>query len=145
MNAGLLKETLATVTQESMTNGSMSSLWEELPEMVSGSEWVAEIVDCADRLGDYFNDEVSDDDIIEISHQFADSECEDYYKNINARVQALSLWAISELDEEVADISGNEYQTLTDLNSKYLYCALRGLSETILRWAWDNTEEAEEE
>ena len=145
MNAELFKETLGTITLESMTNGSMSSLWEELPDMVSGQEWVAEIVDCADRLADYLNDEVTDDDLTEVAYQFAESEVEDYYKNINARVQALSLWAYDELDDEVQEITGNEFQTLTDLNSKYLYCAMRGLAQTIMQWAWDNTEEQEEE
>lgn len=144
MKSELLKATLATVTIESMTDGSMSSLWELLPDMVSGSEWVAEVVDCADRIGDYLSDEVEEDELMELSYQFADSECEDYYKNINARVQALSLWAYDELDEEVADITGGEFQTLNDLNSKYLYCAMRGLFETVARWAYENTEEGEE-
>ena len=140
------KATLATVTTESMTNGTMSSLWGEMPEMVSGSEWVDEIVDCAYRMADYIVDdeEVTEDALNEAEFSFADSECEDYYKNINARVQALSLWAYDELDEEVAELSGAQFQTLTDLNSKYLYCAMRGLFATIARWAYENTEEGEE-
>lgn len=144
MKSENLKATLATVTIKSMTNGTMSSLWELLPDMVSGSQWVVEVVDCADRIGDYLGDEIEEDDLMELSYQFADSECEDYYKNINARVQALSLWAYDELDEEVADITGGEFQTLTDLNSKYLYCAMRGLFQVVAQWAWDNTEEEEE-
>ena len=144
MKSENLKATLATITTESMTNGTMSSLWEALPDMVSGSDWVAEVVDCADRIGDYLSDEIEEDELMELSYQFADSECEDYYKNINARVQALSLWAYSELDEEVADVSNGEFQTLTDLNSKYLYCAMFRLFETVARWAYENTEEDEE-
>lgn len=144
MKAENLKATLATITKESMTNGTMSSLWEELPDMVSGEAWVAEIVDCADRIGDYLSDEVTEDELMEISYQFADSECEDYYKVINARVQGLDLWAYEELDDEVELISTGEFQTLTDLNSRYLYCAMRGLCETIARWAYENTEEGEE-
>ena len=144
MNAENLKATLATVTVESMTNGTMSSLWDMLPDMVSGQSWVGEIVDCADRIGDYLSDEVEEDELMELSYQFADSECEDYYKNINARVQALSLWAYSELDDEVEMTWGGEFQTLTDLNSAYLYHAMRGLFETVARWAWDNTEEGAE-
>lgn len=144
MKSELLKATLSTVTIESMTNGTMSSLWEELPDMVSGQEWVAEVVDCADRLADYFNDEVEEDNLTEIAYQFADSECEDYYSNINKRVQALALWASNELDDEVVELCDGRSQTLTDLNSKYLYCAMRGLAQTILQWAWDNTEEGEE-
>ena len=144
MKSELLKKTLSTVTIESMTNGTMSSLWEELPDMVSGQEWVAEVVDCADRIGDYLSDEVEEDELRELSHQFADSECEDYYKNINARVQALSLWAYDELDEEVQQLSPRTTPTLTDLNSAYLYCAMRGLFQVVAQWAWDNTEEEEE-
>ena len=145
MNAKALKATLATVTIESMTNGTMSSLWEVLPDMVSGQEWVAEIVDCADRVCDYLSDEVEEDELTELSYQFAESEVEDYYKNINARVQALSLWANSDLDEEVAELRhGKEGCSLTDLNSDYLYCAMRGLFQVVAQWAWDNTEEGEE-
>jgi len=143
MKAELLKKTLATVTVESMTNGTMSSLWEMLPDMVAGKEWVAEVVDCADRVCDYLSDEVEEHELTELSYQFADSECEDYHKNINARVQALSLWAYDELDEEVQELA-KPNPTLTDLNSAYLYCAMRGLFDVVARWAWENTEEGEE-
>lgn len=143
MKAENLKATLATITKESMTNGTMSLLWEELPDMVSGEAWVAEVVDCADRIGDYLSDEITEDELQDLAYQFADSECEDYYKNINDRVQALSLWASDELDEEVQELM-RPNPTLNDLNSAYLYCAMRGLFQTIARWAYENTEEGEE-
>lgn len=146
MNGKQLKERLSTVTLESMKDGSMGELWDEMPDMVSGQDWVNEIVDCAERMKDYFldDDEVTEDNLQENGWQFADSECEDYYKNINARVQTLSLWAYPELDEEVAEITGGHPQTLTDLNSKYLYCAMRGLWDAIARWAINQTEEEAE-
>jgi hypothetical protein len=142
MNAENIKATLATITTESMTNGTMTSLWEELPMMVSGETWVAEIVDCAERMSEYLSGDVNEDELMEFSHQFADSEVEDYYKIINARVQGLDLWAYSELDEEVENLnSGTGFLSITDLNTQYLYCAMRGLFETIARWAYENTEE----
>jgi RecJ-like exonuclease len=144
MQAELLKKTLATVTVESMTDGTMSTLWEMLPDMVSGREWVAEVVDCAERMSEFLGDEIKEEELQDLAHQFADSECEDYYKNINARVQALSLWAFSDLDEEVAEMRhGKENCSLTDLNSDYLYCAMRGLFQVVAQWAWENTEGAE--
>lgn len=139
MKSELLKATLATVTQDNIPD----SLWEVLPDMVSGKEWVAEVVDCADRIGDYLSDEVEEDELRDLAYQFADSECEDYYKNINARVQALSLWAYDELDEEVQELM-RPNPTLNDLNSAYLFCAMRGLFQVVAQWAWDNTEEGEE-
>jgi hypothetical protein len=142
MQAELLKKTLATVTVESMTDGTMSTLWEMLPDMVSGREWVAEVVDCAERMSEFLGDEVEEEELQDLAHQFADSECEDYYKNINARVQALSLWAYDELDEEVQELA-KPSPTLTDLNSAYLYCAMRGLFQVVAQWAWENTEGAE--
>ena len=142
MQAELFKKTLATVTVESMTDGTMSTLWEMLPDMVSGREWVAEVVDCAERMSDFLGDEVEEEELQDLAHQFADSECEDYYKNINARVQALSLWAYDELDEEVQELA-KPSPTLTDLNSAYLYCAMRGLFQVVAQWAWENTEGAE--
>jgi hypothetical protein len=145
MNAQNLKATLATVTVESMTNGTMSSLWDMLPDMVSGQSWVGEIVACADSLADYIYDaeDIDPDQVRDWQYDYASRELEDYYKNINDRVQALSLWAYDELDEEVAQL-GQGSTTLNELNALYLNCALRGLFETIAQWAMDTTEEGAE-
>lgn len=144
MDAKAFKQVLATVTTENMTNGTMSELWAELPDMVSGADWVGEVVDCAWKIAEYIYDseEVTEDQISDWAWQFAESEIEDYYSNINKRVQTLSLWAYSELDDEVAEMRhGKEGCSLTDLNSDYLYCAMRGLFDCVARWAVAQVEE----
>lgn len=145
MNAQLLKATLATITTESMRDGSMTSLWEVLPDMVSGSAWVDEVVACADGLADYLYDkeDIDQDQVRDWQYDYASRALEDYYKNINDRVQALDLWAYSELDDEVMEL-GQGSTTLNELNALYLNCALRGLFETVAQWAIDNTEGGED-
>ena len=77
--------------------------------------------------------------------QFAESECEDYYSNINQRVQDLSLWASSELDAEVTDMVADDREmTLTKLQGLYLYYAMRQLWDAVADQVMQNTEETEE-
>jgi len=123
----------------------MSSLWDMLPDMVSGQSWVGEIVACADSLADYIYgaEDIDPDQVRDWQYDYASRELEDYYKNINDRVQALSLWAYDELDEEVAQL-GQGSTTLNELNALYLNCALRGLFATVAQWAMDTTEEGAE-
>ena len=145
MQGKQIKATLSTITQESMTNGSMSELWEELPDFISGSDWVGEIADMARTASDWVSDdeEYTEDRLTDLSDNLANSECEDYYVNINRRAQALSLWAYDELDDEVI-ACGFEGKTLTDLNTLYLFCAMRGLAYRILTYAYNKAEELEE-
>jgi len=144
-----IKAILETITTESMTDGSMSDLWQKLPDFIAGSDWVAEIADMARTASDWVTEdrEYSEDIASDLSSSLADSEVEDYYVNINERVQALSLWAYPELDDEVSEISGGQQgnQTLTDLNSLYLYCAMRGLAYQLLSYAYEKAEELEDE
>ena len=145
MQGKQIKATLSTITQESMTNGSMSELWQELPDFISGSDWVGEIADMARTASDWVSDdeEYTDDRLTDLSSDLANGECEDYYVNINRRAQALSLWAYDELDDEVIEC-GFEGKTLTDLNTLYLFCAMRGLAYRILTYAYNKAEELEE-
>ena len=145
MQGKQIKATLSTITQESMTNGSMSELWQELPDFISGSDWVGEIADMAGTAFDWVSDdeEYTEDKLTDLSGDLANSECEDYYVNINRRAQALSLWAYDELDDEVIEC-GFEGKTLTDLNTLYLFCAMRGLAYRILTYAYNKAEEIEE-
>lgn len=140
-----LKAVLDTVTQENLTNGTMSELWAELPDMVSGHAWVLEVVDVAWKMAEYFNDEddISEDTAHDLGHEFADSQCEDYYSNLNKYVQELGLWAHSELDDEVEELAGEGFKSLTDLNSLYYYVAMRGLWDCVARWAYAQAEELE--
>ena len=145
MQGKQIKATLSTITQESMTNGSMSELWQELPDFISGSDWVGEIADMARTASDWVSDDedYTEDRLTDLSDNLANSECEDYYVNINRRAQALSLWAYDELDDEVIHC-GFEGKTLTDLNTLYLFCAMRGLAYRILTYAYNKAEELKE-
>ena len=142
-----LKAVLSTITTESMTNGTMSELWEKLPDFISGADWVGEIDDMARQCADWISDEQDyTEDITDLDCELANSEIEDYYVNINKRVQALSLWAYDELDDEVEDMTGGgdgAYSTLTALNSLYLFCAMRGLAYQILTYAYEKALELE--
>ena len=145
MQGKQIKATLSTITRESMTNGSMSELWQELPDFISGSDWVGEIADMARTAFDWVSDdeEYTEDRLTDLSDNLANGECEDYYVNINKRAQALSLWAYDELDDEVIEC-GFEGKTLTDLNTLYLFCAMRGLAYQVLTYAYNKAEESEE-
>ena len=141
-----LKAVLSTITTESMTNGTMSELWEKLPDFISGSDWVGEIADMARTASDWVSDdeEYTEDTVTDNSIHIADSEVENYHVNINRRVQALSLWAYPELDDEVAELFNGEVNpSLTDLNSHYLFCAMRGLAHQILTYAYEKALELE--
>ena len=147
-----LKAVLSTITAESMTNGTMSELWEKLPDFISGADWVSEIEDMARQCNDWIsNDQDYTEDIVnDLPLELANSEIEDYYANINKRVQALSLWAYGELDDEVDDITvarstegDGAYSTLNALNSLYLFCAMRGLAYQILTYAYEKALELE--
>jgi hypothetical protein len=123
------------------------TLWELLPEHVAGAQWRGEIWNASRTLADWLNgDQDYDlDTLQDLSYELADSEVEDYYVNINRRVQELSLWAIGDLDEEVAETGAERgFLSFTDMNSLYLYCAMRGLYQTLSQWAIDSAEDMEE-
>jgi len=147
MNSTLIKQALNEITQESMTNGSMSSLWEMLPDYVAGSQWVGEIVDLSEQLSDYFTDgeDVQDYKLSDYCAEIADCETQDYYSNINKRVQELSLWAYPALDVSVAELGTHNAGTITSLNSLYLYCAMRESLESIAGYVARRVKEQEEE
>jgi hypothetical protein len=147
MNSTLIKQALSEITQESMTNGSMSSLWEMLPDYVAGSQWVGEIVDLSEQLSDYFTDgeDVQDYKLSDYCAEIADCETQDYYSNINKRVQELSLWAYPALDDSVAELGTYNAGTITSLNSLYLYCAMRESLDSIAGYVARRVEEQEEE
>lgn len=139
-----IKATLATVTGESIHNGTMTSLWSALPDHVAGPQWAGEIWGSAITLADWLDDEreYSLDDLQELTYQLADSECEDYYSNINRRVQELSLWASTYLDDKVSEFT-TATTMLTDLNQAYLYWAMQELYSVLAQWAMDSAEELE--
>lgn len=138
-----LKATLAKIKE-----GELFDIFNLLPDIAGGEAWVAEIKDCARSMADWL-DEGRDydlDDLRDLGGEWSNSECEDYYNNINARVQALSLWASNDLDAEVQEINdGAGYPSLTDLNAQYLCSAMRQLWDAVADQAHTNTEEGGEE
>jgi hypothetical protein len=147
MNNQHLRLALKDISNDNLTNGSLSELWTLLPDYVAGPNWIGEIIDAADQLVGYVygNDDTSEDKLSDYVHELANSECEDYYSNINKRVQDLSLWAYPALDYEVAELTGNQFDgTLTGLNSIYLYAAMRELYSAIAAHITNRANELEE-
>jgi hypothetical protein len=140
------KELQATL--QKIEDGERFDIFNLLPDIAGGEAWAAEIKDCARSMADWLDDEKDYDldDLRDLGGQWANSECEDYYSNINKRVQDLSLWASNELDAEVQDINnGAEFPSLTDLNAQYLCSAMRQLWDAVADQAHQNTESEEEE
>lgn len=118
-----------------------------LPDEASGTEWVEEIKNCARNMQDYLTDgkEYDIDDLRDMNWQFAESQCEDYHNAINKRVQDLNLWAFDDLDFEVRELNeARGFLTMTELNTQYLYTAMRLLWDAVADQAFENTEEEEE-
>jgi hypothetical protein len=137
-----LKATLAKIE-----GGEFFDIFNLLPDIAGGEEWTAEVKDCARSMGEWLEDDRAYDldDLRDLGGQWSNSECEDYYSNINARVQTLSLWASNDLDEEVQDINhGAKFPSLTDLNTQYLCSAMRQLWDAVADQAHTNTEGASE-
>jgi hypothetical protein len=144
MNSKAIKETLKTIE-----GGEYFDIFNLLPEVAGGEAWTAEVKDCARSMSEWLDDEkdYDIDDLRDLGGQWANSECEDYYNNINTRVQSLSLWASNDLDAEVEDLTGggdSAFSTLTALQSVYLYCAMRQLWDAVADQGLENTEEREE-
>lgn len=138
------KELKATLGK--IEDGERFDIFNLLPDIAGGEAWAAEIEDCARSMGEWLDDEKDYDldDLRELGGEWSNSECEDYYNNINARVQNLSLWASNELDAEVQEINnGAEYPSLKDLNAQYLCSAMRQLWDAVADQAHQNTEEGQ--
>jgi len=140
MNGKQLQETLAKIEA-----GKLYDIFNQLPTIAAGEVWLNEIKDCARSMSEWLDaeKEYDIDDLRDLGHQWADSECEDYYSNINKRVQDLSLWASPELDEEVDDLHAgtNVEPILTKIQSLYLFVAMRQLWDAVADQAFQNTEE----
>lgn len=149
MNKDNLIAALNEINADNLPGGSMSALWDKLPDYVAGPNWIGEIIDAASRWKDYVYEdkEYSLDELTDYVHELANSECEDYYSNINKRVQELSLWAYPEIDSDVEELTGGQLVdlTLTGLNSLYLFAAMRSLFQAVIEYAYERAEELESE
>lgn len=143
MNGKQLTATLCKIEA-----GEFYDIFNLLPDIAGGASWLGEIKDTAQRMQEFLDGEreYTLDDLRDLGADFANSECEDYYSNINKRVQELSLWASNELDAEVQDMNGGrDYPSLTDLHAQYLFSAMRQLWDAVADQAFQNTEEGEGE
>lgn len=148
MNKQHLTAALKEITLENLPAGKLGSLWDKLPDYVGGPNWLGEIADAANQwLGYVYDDkDYQLEDLLDYIGELADGECQDYYTNINKRVQALSLWAYPELDLMVAELGGGVNDgTLTGLNSLYLYAAMDNLYRCVIEYAYDRAAELESE
>ena len=147
MNKDHLIAALDEINAANLPGGTMGALWDKLPDYVAGPNWIGEILDAADKWQGYIYEdrEYSLDDLTDYIGELANSECEDYYSNINKRVQDLSLWAYPELDQAVEDLGGGSDGTLTGLNSIYLYAAMDSLYRAVIEYAYERAEELESE
>ena len=142
MNGKELLETLQKIRE-----GETYDIFSLLPEVAGGADWLGEIKDCAITMQGYIHEgeEYEVEDIRDKGWEYAEMGVEDYYSNINKRVQELSLWASNDLDEQIAEmhpLEGEEV-TLTRLHSLYLYCAMRMVWDAVADQAFQNTEELE--
>lgn len=148
MNKQHLTAALKEITVENLPAGKLGDLWSKLPDYVGGPNWLGEIADTASRWLDYIYDDKDYqlEDLLDYIGELANSECEDYYVNINKRVQDLSLWAYPELDLMVAELGGGVNDgTLTGLNSLYLNAAMDNLYRCVIEYAYDRAAELESE
>jgi hypothetical protein len=133
-------ELLATL--EKIKGGETYDIFNLLPDIAGGSVWLDEIKDTAMYVQGYVNanEDYSTDDLRDYGHEYANGQCETYYKNINDEVQALSLWASNEIDEEVVMLNeGRNYPSLTDLNSQYLFVAKRMVWDAVVDQSFQHT------
>ena len=135
-------ELLATL--EKIKGGETYDIFNLLPDIAGGSVWLDEIKDTAMYAQGYVNaeDDYGIDDLRDYGREYANGQCETYYKNINDEVQALSLWASNEIDEEVAMLNeGRPYPTFNELNAQYLFAGKRMVWDAIVDQMFTNTEE----
>ena len=145
MNKQHLTAALKEITVENLPAGKLGDLWRKLPDYVAGPNWLGEIADTASRWLDYIYEDKDYqlEDLLDYIGELANGECEDYYTNINKRVQSLSLWAYPELDLMVAELGSAGDGTLTGLNSLYLYAAMDNLYRCVIEYAYDRAAELE--
>ena len=149
MNKDNLIAALNEINADNLPGGNMSALWDKLPDYVAGPNWIGEIIDAASQWQGYVYDdkEYSLDELTDYVGELANGECENYYSNINKRVQDLSLWAYPEIDSDVLELIDPERGDLsiTGLNSLYLYAAMRSLFQAVIEYAYERAAELESE
>jgi hypothetical protein len=147
MNKDHLIAALDEINADNLPGAATAPLWDKLPDYVAGPNWIGEILDAAKQWQGYIYEDkdYSLDDLTDYVGELANGECEDYYSNINKRVQDLSLWAYPELDYAVAELGNTGDGTLTGLNALYLYSAMDALFRAVIEYAYERAAELESE
>lgn len=142
MKGKALLETLSKIE-----GGETYEIFNLLPEIAGGEAWIGEIKDTAQSMAGYINaEELYDlDDIKDFGGGFANGEVEDYYNNINKRVQELSLWASNDIEEHLEEMGYEGGKSITDLNAQFLCSAMWIMWDAVADQLFQNTEEGEEE
>jgi hypothetical protein len=131
-------------TLSKIEGGELYDIFNLLPDSVGGEAWLLEIQYTTGRVAEYIqaDEDYSLEDLRELGFEYANGQCEDYYYNINAEVQALSLWAMHEVSDLVAELNaGAPYPTLNELNAQYLFAGKRMVWDAVVDQAFTNTEE----
>ena len=131
-------------TLSKIEGGELYDIFNLLPDSVGGEAWLLEIQYTAGRVAEYIqaDKDYSLEDLRELGFEYANGQCEDYYYNINAEVQALSLWGLDEVSELVAELNaGAPYPSFTELNAQYLFAGKRMVWDAVVDQAFTNTEE----
>ena len=131
-------------TLSKIEGGELYDIFNLLPDSVGGEAWLLEIQYTTGRVAEYIqaDKDYSLEDLRELGFEYANGQCEDYYYNINAEVQALSLWGLVEVSELVAELNaGAPYPSFTELNAQYLFAGKRMVWDAVVDQAFTNTEE----
>lgn len=131
-------------TLSKIEGGELYDIFNLLPDSVGGEAWLLEIQYTTGRVAEYIqaDEDYSLEDLRELGFEYANGQCEDYYYNINAEVQTLSLWAMHEVSDLVAELNaGAPYPTLNELNAQYLFAGKRMVWDAVVDQAFTNTEE----
>lgn len=133
-------------TIEEVKEGETFSIWNLLPTSAGGKEWAGEIKDAAIALSEYINEDEDYelDELRDYGYEYASNCTQSSYKYIHDQNHALSLWACDEIDEEVIELSDGRSQSMTDLESKYYYVAMRMVFDAVADQVFENAEEVEE-
>jgi hypothetical protein len=131
-------------TLSKIEGGELYNIYNLLPDSVGGEAWLLEVQYTAERVAEYIEaeEDYSLEDLRDLGFEYANGQCEDYYFNINAEVQTLSLWAMHEVSDLVAEFNeGATYPTFNELNAQYLFAGKRMVWDAIVDQMFTNTEE----
>jgi hypothetical protein len=131
-------------TLSKIEGGELYDIYNLLPDSVGGEAWLLEVQYTAERVAEYIEaeEDYSLEDLRDLGFEYANGQCEDYYFNINAEVQTLSLWAMHEVSDLVAEFNeGATYPTFNELNAQYLFAGKRMVWDAIVDQMFTNTEE----